>query len=206
MSFNAAVPLNSDSPAIFPSQNQTNMARLQTIISSDHQFNLTADPNDGYHNVIHMTQQAPSGALPGAGRSYAKTSAGRIHQFYMDDTGANYQITPTMPIRAAVNFNGTGPIGVLNPLLIRSAYNVSQVNKIAVGDYVVSFATPMPNTNYIVQTNGMRNSNNPINGCVKGNATYTNAVTLVDIRVIFFDSNGNNTDTFMGNVTIFSVT
>lgn len=206
MTFNPAVPLNSDSPSIFPSQNQTNMARLQKIIESDHQFNLTAASDDGYHNLIHMTQQAPAGALPAHGRSYVKTSAGRIHQFFMDDTGSEYQITPTMPIRAAVNFNGIGAVGPLPLANLRSVYNVSGVNKIATGDYIISFATPMPNNNYIVQITGMLPSNNPVSACVKGNATYGNAVTTVDIRVIFFNPSGVNIDVLMGNVTIFSVT
>lgn len=94
MTFNAAVPLNSDSPSIFPAQNQTNMSRLQTIIGADHQFNLSAAADDGYHNIVHLTQQAPSGALPGIGRLYVKSAGGSICLFYMDDAGLEYQITP----------------------------------------------------------------------------------------------------------------
>jgi hypothetical protein len=94
MTFNAAVPLNSDSPAIFPSQNQTNMTRLQTILGADHQFNLSAAADDGYHNLIHLTQQAPSGALAATGRLYVKSNGGVIQLFYMDDTGVEHQITP----------------------------------------------------------------------------------------------------------------
>jgi hypothetical protein len=94
MTFNPAVPLNSDSPGIYPAQNQVNMARLQTIISADHQFNLTAAANDGYHNLIHLTQQAPAGALAATGRVYAKTVSGLVQLFYMDDAGTEYQITP----------------------------------------------------------------------------------------------------------------
>lgn len=94
MTFNAAVPLNSDSPSIFPTQNQTNMARLQTIVGADHQFNLSAAADDGYHNLIHLTQQAPSGALAATGRLYAKSASGAINLFYMDDAGLEYQITP----------------------------------------------------------------------------------------------------------------
>lgn len=94
MTFNAAVPLNSDSPSIFPAQNQTNMARLQTLIGADHQFNLSAAANDGYHNLIHLTQQAPSGALAATGRLYVKSTGGIIQLFYMDDTGVEHQVTP----------------------------------------------------------------------------------------------------------------
>jgi len=94
MTFNPAVPLNGDSPAIFPSQNQVNMARLQTIIGADHQFNLTAAADDGYHNVIHLTQQAPTGALAATGRLYCRSNGPNIQLFYMDDSGVENQITP----------------------------------------------------------------------------------------------------------------
>lgn len=94
MTFNAAIPLNSDSPSIFPTQSQTNYARLQTIIGADHQFNLSAAADDGYHNVVHLTQQAPSGVLAATGRVYAKSASGAVNLFYMDDAGLEYQITP----------------------------------------------------------------------------------------------------------------
>ena len=95
MTFNAAIPLNSDSPSIFPSQSQTNYSRLQTIIGADHQFNLSAAADDGYHNIVHLTQQAPSGALAATGRLYAKSASGAVNLFYMNDAGLEYQITPT---------------------------------------------------------------------------------------------------------------
>lgn len=199
--FNAAVPLNSDSPSIFPTQNQTNMGRLQTIIGADHQFNLSATADDGYHNVVHLTQQAPSGALAATGRLYAKSSAGRIHQFYMDDTGADYQITPSMPIRAAVNFNGIGST------TIRSQYNVSSVDYVSTGRYKVNFTTPMPDANYIVQVTGMRNSSgNLATTCVEGSATYSSSVDASFVRVNGFNNAGGIQDLFMVNVTVFSVT
>lgn len=205
MSFNAAVPLNSDSPAIFPAQNQTNMARLQTIISSDHQFNLTAASDDGYHNIIRMTQQLPSGPVVGFGRSYAKTSNGVIHQFYMDNTGADYQITPTIPIRAAVNFNGN----VAAPTM-RSQVNVTSVVRPAgfpVGTYRVNFTTAMPNANYFVHVTGMR----PTTGsyptpCVRGDTVYSNSMSANFVIVSFFNNAGNLQDVLMGSVTIFSAT
>ena len=95
MTFNPTVPLNSDSPAIFPAQNQTNMSRLQTIVGADHQFNLSAATNDGYHTLVHMIPQAPTGALAGIGRLYVKAFGGVIQLYYMDDAGTEYAITPS---------------------------------------------------------------------------------------------------------------
>lgn len=94
MTFNPAVPLNSDSPSVFPSQNQTNMSRLQTIVGANHQFNNTAAADDGYHNLVVMTPQAPSGPLAGYGRLYVKSTGGLIQLFYMTDVGTEIQITP----------------------------------------------------------------------------------------------------------------
>ena len=204
MTYNALIPLNSDSPSIFPAQSQANFTRLQTIISADHQFNLTAAANDGYHNLIHMTQQAPSGALAATGRYYAKSSAGRIHAFYMDDTGAEYQITPAMPIRAAANFNGTGAVGAQT---LRSTYNITSVVKVSTGVYTVNFTTAMPNDGYIVHLTGMRAlSGRLCFGDVIGDATYGNSVTTTSLKIVFFNTDDTPVDVLMGNITVFSVT
>ncbi len=202
--FNPAVPLSSDSPSIFPPQNQGNMGRLQTVFAADHQFNLTAAANDGYHNLIHKTLQAPAGALASTGRSYVKTSGGRVHDFYMDDTGQEYQVTPTMPIRAAVNFNGTGANG--NQVL-RSQYNVASVNKTATGKYTITFTTAMPNDGYIVQLTGMRNQASKVsNGMIAGDGTYTNSVKVGSLKVEFVNDEDEYNDVLMGNLVIMSVT
>jgi len=98
MTFNPSIPLNSDSPSIFPAQSQTNYTRLQTIVGADHQFNLTAAANDGYHNLIHMTLQAPTGALASTGRLYVKTVGGLVQLYYMDSAGTEYQVTPSFNV------------------------------------------------------------------------------------------------------------
>jgi len=204
MTFNAAVPLPSDSPGIFPAQNQTNMARLQTIIGADHQFNLTAAANDGYHNLVHLTIQAPTGALASTGRLYSKISAGVVQLFYMDDTGMEYQMTPMMPVRAAVNFNGTGGNGIKT---MRSQFNVASVTKTATGKYTITFTTPMPDANYIVMATGMRNSSGDIsNGLVAGNSTYSNSVTTALVKVEFNGGSSSLQDVLMGNIIIMSAT
>lgn len=203
MTFDPLIPLSSDSPSIFPAQSQGNFTRLQTIVGADHQFNLSAAANDGYHNLVHLTQQAPAGALASTGRLYAKSSASRIHQFYMDDTGAEYQMSPSMPIRAAVNFDGT-IVGI--PQMIRSGYNVTSVSKTATGTYTITFTTAMPNTDYIVQVTGMRIGPGDVTqGSVLGNS-YNTSVKTGSVKVLFATSAGTAVDVIMGNVTIFSVT
>jgi hypothetical protein len=203
MTFSAAVPLNSDSPSVFPAQNQTNMARLQTLVGADHQFNLSAAANDGYHNLVHLIPQTPSGTLSGIGRFYSQSSGGNVNQFYMDDSGIPYQITPTLPIRAAVNFDGRGPNGPQN---IRSQYNVSSVVRTGSGSYTVNFSRAMPNTNYIAQITGMRNISDGSIGTISGTDAYTTSVTTGYLLIQFFGgASGTVKDVVMGNVTILSV-
>jgi hypothetical protein len=201
MTFNPLVPLNSDSPGIFPAQNQTNMTRLQTLLGADHQFNLTAAANDGWHNLIHMTQQAPSGALAATGRLYVKTAGSFVQLFYMDDNGREYQITPG--IIAAVNFNGTGAVGLQS---IRSALNVTSVDKTATGAYTINFTTPIATNNYVAVITGMRNSSgSTTNGFVKGSATYNNSVNASYLKIEFQGGTTSLNDVLMGNVLIYAV-
>jgi len=205
MTFDPAVPLATESPAVFPAQNQTNMAVLQTIIEADHQFNPTPIPNDnsGYHNLIHMTTQTPSGALASTGRLYVKTSSGLVNLFYMDDAATSYQLTPTMPIRAAVNFTGSAVNGAQ---VLRSSYNVTSVSRTGLGSYTVTFTTAMPNANYIVQVSGMREAaNKPLSCEILGDTVYGNSVTTTFVKLQFRGESALN-DPIMGNVTIFSVT
>jgi len=53
--------------------------------------------------------------------------------------------------KAWVNFNGTGSVGANQT--IRSQYNISTVNKLATGQYRVTFSSAMANSSYVV--NGM---------------------------------------------------
>lgn len=203
MTFNPLVPLNSDSPSIFPAQNQTNMTRLQTLLGADHQFNLTADANDGYHNLIHMTQQAPSGALAATGRLYVKSSGGTINLFYMNESGTEYQITPILPIRAAVSFTGNAAVGVC---ALRSYYNVTSVTKDSTGLYTLVFAAGiMPDANYIAHITGMRSGTGEVFGFIQGAAVASSSQTATTLKIGFQSSGGSPRDVIIGNVTIFSV-
>ncbi len=205
MSYNASIPANSDSPSIFPAQSQANFTRLQTLIGADHQFNLSATANDGYHNLVRLTQQAPSGVLADVVRLYGKSSAGRIHGFLMDDQGSEYQISPTMPIRAAVNFDGTGAVGANQT--IRSSYNVTTVFKDVTGGYTITFTTAMPDANYIVMATGMRSALGDVcTGFVKGDTVYANSVTTTTVKIGFAGQTDTLRDVRMGNIVIMSAT
>lgn len=201
MTFNPLIPLPSDSPGIFPAQNQANMTRLQTLLGADHQFNLTAAADDGYHNLIHMTQQAPSGALAATGRLYVKSAGSFIQLFYMDEAGREYQVTPG--VVAAVNFDGTGALG---PQSLRTpgVVNVTSVVRTGTGRYTVNFTTPIANANYIVQVTGMKGSAGEVIGFVEGSGTYSDSITTSLVKIGFENRTGTNQNVTMGSVLIYS--
>ena len=202
MTFDASIPLASDSPGIFPAQSQQNFQRLLALLGADHQFNLSAAATDGYHNLIHMTQQAPTGALSGIGRLYVKVVSGIVQLFYMDDAGTEYQVTPrdaAVGLFAAVNFNG------VSGTAIRSSFNVTSVVRTGTGAYTINFTNPAPNNNYLVQATGMRNQDRASLGSVQGDATYGNSVQTGLVKVKFFGSTSDEQDVLMGNVMVYLI-
>ena len=75
--------------------------------------------------------------------------------------------TGTAPIyagRAWVNFNGTGTIA------IRASGNVSSITDHGVGDYSINYTTSMPDTNYCINSTGVRLSGS-YNGVIHINNT-----------------------------------
>jgi hypothetical protein len=111
MSYNSSIPVATTSPSVFPAQCQTNWGRLQTMITADHQFNLAAAANDGYHNLVHMQipSTLPSGVASSLGRLYVNTANAQVNLFYMDDAGTAYQLTPTYAL-STQRFVGTANI------------------------------------------------------------------------------------------------
>jgi hypothetical protein len=133
-----------------------------------------------------MTQQAPSGALAATGRGYAKSVGGRIQQFYMDDSGVFFQITPTTPIYAAVNFVG-------NPVSIRFSHNVGSVTRTGAGLFTINFAVPLPTNTYVVTGMCMRDTSTCLMQ-VQSNATYGNSVSTNFVKIRTFSLSDNSTD------------
>ena len=109
MTFNAAIPANTDKIRNWPSQVTTNMwPRLQTIIQSDHQFNASAAGNDGYHKVGHLINQGgtPVGT-PGFGQFYTKTIAAENELFFR---GGTLQVETQMSGKFLNAANGYAPL------------------------------------------------------------------------------------------------
>jgi len=170
------------------------------LLGEDHQFNLALTPNsDGYHKLVHMTPQAPTGALTGIGRLYVKTSAGKTQLFYMEGDGTTFQefqISPTLPIRAAVLFDSAGTV--------ISGYNVSGVTVSGTNIFTVSFTVPMPDVNYIVNVTGTAASGASRNGMLVSPRAST--VAVGSVQVVFKNTSSSNELPEYGNVVVYSIT
>lgn len=204
MTFNTNAPNSSQSPGIFPAQNNQNNARLKTIINADHVFNDTTQSTDGVHRQCTMIARAKPVGLPVGSNSILYTWLDSLSKaqlrFYNGTT--DYQITPFNVI-AAVNFDGTGATNA--NMTIRSQFNVSTVLKTATGRYRINFTTSLPNTNYIVLLTGMRDDADSVTGCVTGDATYGNSVKVNRLLTSFFGSSTTERNVVMGNLIIFGV-
>lgn len=96
MTFNTNVPNAAQSPGLFPAQNNTNFARLKTIINNDHIFNDTAAANDGTHRQVTLTDRAIPGSLPTNTNAILYTwldTLGRSQLRYYNGI-ADWQLTP----------------------------------------------------------------------------------------------------------------
>ena len=101
----------------------------------------------------------------------------------VDSAGANTAtingVQPTNPVRAWVNFNGTGTVA------IRASYNVTSITDNNTGQYTVNFTNAMPDANYSTVTgtgvfyNGFNSGNQGRHALIASQST-----TNVRIEVI----------------------
>jgi hypothetical protein len=198
MTFDPSVPNAAQSPGLFPAQNNTNYTRVKTIINADHVFNDTAQSTDGVHRQMTLISRAHPVALPAGTNSMLYSFSGSTQQLWFYDGASHFQMTPTMPIRAAVAFNAAG--------VIQSQVNVSSVVLSGTSIYTITFTIPMPNANYIVQVCGMRPGANTVcNGGVLGNP-FASSVTQNFVKVVFNGGDSSQAAIERGYVTIFSET
>lgn len=209
MTFSTNVPNAGQSPGVFPAQNNTNFTRLQTIITADHVFNDTAAANDGYHEQVTLVNRTdPAGANP---IFYSKLVSATSTPYFWDGAFARPLAYGGFPqILASVNFNGT-VTGVPNiaQTIRGTAFNVASVTRVgtSTGRYLITFTNALPDTNYIVQVTGMRNTSGDVsNGCVAGSATYGDSVKVGSINVDFFGSSTSEQNVLMGNVIVWRYT
>lgn len=106
MTFDPNVPNASQSPGLFPPQNNTNFARLKTIINADHVFNDSPQTTDGVHRQCTMIARAMPGGLPGGTNAilYSWLDSQSRTQLRFYNGATDVQLTPPQelyPIRVA---------------------------------------------------------------------------------------------------------
>lgn len=96
MTFDPNVPNASQSPGLFPAQNNTNFARLKTIINADHVFNDTAQTTDGVHRQVTLISRAVPVSLPGGTNAilYSWVDALSRTQLRFYNGSTDVQLTP----------------------------------------------------------------------------------------------------------------
>ncbi len=141
--------------------NVANPAAIVGILPVDHKASAdnTANPTDGFHAQVSFLNRTTPANLTNAinaqnsnGITYTKNDTAptapnpQLH-FY---NGVNdFQITPSLPIRAYANFTVTAGVAT-----VTSSFNVTSVTRTALGQYTVVFPNAMPSANYIVSVTG----------------------------------------------------
>jgi hypothetical protein len=82
---------------------------------------------------------------------------------------------------------------------IKEAGNVASIFRNSVGDYTITFVTPMPDTNYCVNANVMRTVDDKL--AANGMTLYNNSITLSSFRIFGW---GVNTGAFRTDGDAFS--
>ena len=185
MPYQTNIPNAGQSPGLFPAQSNDNFTRLKTMISANHKFNDSAGTDDGYHQNVKMLPIATPGNDATVGQSFVNTADATNQQWFKDGLNRVFQITPTIPIYAAVNFTSNGTI--------RYGHNVASVVRTSSGNFTINFTRPLPSNNYIVTGMTMRDSSTSTIS-VQPNGTYGNSVSTNFVKVRTTDLNGSTLD------------
>lgn len=94
MTFSIIVPNASQSPGLFPSQNNTNFQRIKDIVNAEHNFADSSSLSQGMHKQCTMINRAvPVGLTAGNGILYSNNDTG-ASELYWFNGSKNVQITP----------------------------------------------------------------------------------------------------------------
>lgn len=84
MTYDPNAPNAGQSPGLFPTQNNTNFARLKTIFNADHVFNDTAQADDGVHRQMTIVNRLNPGSVPAGTNSmlYGKAATDGVNELW----------------------------------------------------------------------------------------------------------------------------
>lgn len=153
MTFDPNIPNASQSPGLFPPQNNTNFARLKTIVNTDHVFNDTTQTTDGYHRQATMIARAQPGVLPTGSNAilYSWLDGAGQTQLRFYNGAIDFQITPivnTGPVKV------TGIVNLTGNALSVAVYTIPTNTFLTI---FVNYTTPDPGNKfryYLVYNSG----------------------------------------------------
>jgi hypothetical protein len=87
----------------------------------------------------------------------------------------NFTVASLSPVKAWVNFNGTGTVS------IRASLNVSSITDNGTGDYTVNFAKALEDANYAVCATAGDDSSNGGSSSVAWAYSYTTSSVVVGL-------------------------
>jgi hypothetical protein len=160
--------LNTISQPIF----RQNFNQLNISFGIDHYPFSDLTANNGYHKQVSLTNLATPVSLPVGtnvkGIFYTNIDNNNINQAFFYNGTNNFQITPCLPVRVAVNFTGAAVIQ-------GTAFNVATVT--GTNPYTITFTNPTPSVNYLPFASIQDTSANPT--IVKWNRTSLVTGSLV---------------------------
>lgn len=196
--------------------NVSNPASIVGILPVDHKAtgDNSANPTDGFHGQVSMLSRVTPTNLTNAinsqasdGISFVKNDAqgfGQLHHFTKLTAGptyVDYQVTPCMPMRVSVIFNGAATIQ-------GTAFNVASVTRNSTGIYTIVFTNPLVTTNVFPHVNCLRNKNPssvraPLYGFMQNSTTLAGSLTVNQIILNFTDGSGNLENPLFGYLDIY---
>jgi hypothetical protein len=200
MTYQANIPNATQSPGLFPPQCSENFTRLQTIVGANHKFNVSTDPStDGFHQNVQMIPVSTPSSNNTVGQLYANSADAKFNLNYVDAANNNYQITPTIPIRAAISFDAPGGV-----IAIGYSFNCTVTNGTGgeAGAYVVTFTSPLPSANYTVSAIAKGTNAAGRTLIVPVILALTNTVQTGRVVIAFINGLGSNDNPTHATITV----
>lgn len=96
MTFSVTVPNASQSPGLFPAQNNINFLRLKDILNNDHNFTDSSTPSQGIHKQVTLINRSAPGSLPvGNGILYSAVDTFGLSQLRWYNGSSDSQVSNT---------------------------------------------------------------------------------------------------------------
>src|SRR6516225_3709628 len=140
MTFSIIVPNATQSPGLFPAQNNTNFQRLKDIINNDHNFTDSTSLGQGIHKQCTMiNRDTPVGLPAGNGILYSQADGVGASQLHWYNGASDVTLTPPI-VNAPLKV--TGSVVLAGNATSSSVYTVPPNSQ---GTICVNYISPAGN-------------------------------------------------------------